>query len=160
MVRRGLRLAVEPGLRPHEATTRTPAPVAGRDALGLQLVLDLDDRIAPMLSDANALKQIYTNLVKNAVEALPANGKIMVYTQDQVNVDGQTYIEISIADNGPGIRPEVLSQLFTPIQTDKGNGHNGIGLSIVKRLVSELNGSISCRSNNKGTRFQILLPTK
>ena len=126
----------------------------------IQLELDLDSSLPLIPCNADKLKQIYTNLIKNAVEALPEKGQIMVYTQDQVNVDGQTYIEISIADNGPGIRPEVLSQLFTPVQTDKDSSHNGIGLSIVKKLVSELNGSISCRSNNKGTRFQILLPTK
>lgn len=126
----------------------------------LQLKLDLDPTMTAITCNADALKQIYTNLIKNAVEALPEKGQIMVYTQDQVNVDGKTYIEISVADNGPGIRSEVLSQLFKPVQTDKGNGHAGIGLSIVKKLVAELNGSISCRSNNKGTSFQILLPNK
>lgn len=130
------------------------------DGNNIQLQLDLDTDIAPISCNANALKQIYTNLVKNAFEALPANGKIMVYTQGQVNVDGKTYIEISVADNGSGIRSEVLSQLFKPVQTEKGDGHAGIGLSIVKKLVTELNGSISCRSSKKGTNFQILLPIK
>ncbi|MDH3343285.1 MAG: HAMP domain-containing histidine kinase, partial [Gammaproteobacteria bacterium] len=130
------------------------------DSNKIQLKLDLDKALAPVNCNGNALKQIYTNLVKNAVEALPEKGQIMVYTQGQVNVDGQNFIEISVADNGAGIRPEVLSQLFKPIQTDKGDNHSGIGLSIVKKLVAELNGSISCRSNNKGTNFQILLPTK
>ena len=126
----------------------------------IQLKLDLDTGLPPVSCNASTLKQIYTNLVKNAAEALPEKGQIMVYTQGQVNVDGQTYIEISVADNGSGIRSEVLSQLFKPVQTDKGGGHAGIGLSIVKKLVAELNGSISCRSSNKGTNFQILLPTK
>ena len=126
----------------------------------IQISLDLDDRIAPMFSDANALKQIYTNLVKNAVEALPANGKIMVYTQSQVNVDGQEHIEISVADDGPGIQPEILSSLFTPVETTKGDGHAGLGLTIVRKLVNELHGSISCRSSDKGTSFHILLPKK
>ena len=126
----------------------------------IQLELDLDPNLSPVSCNSDSLKQIYTNLVKNAAEALPEKGQIMVYTQGQVNVDGQTYIEISVADNGSGIRPEVLSQLFKPVQTDKGNDHSGIGLSIVKKLVTELNGSISCRSNSRGTNFQILLPTK
>lgn len=125
-----------------------------------QLKLELDPKLRAIRCEANALKQIYTNLIKNATEALADNGQIMVYTQDQVNVDGKTYIEIAIADNGSGIRPEVLSQLFKPVPTNKGKDHAGIGLSIVKKLVTELNGSISCRSNDKGTRFQILLPNK
>ncbi len=126
----------------------------------IQISLDLDDRLAPLLSDANALKQIYTNLVKNAVEALPANGQIMVYTQDQVNVDGQEHLEISVADDGPGIQPDILSSLFTPVETTKGGEHAGLGLTIVRNLVNELNGSISCRSSDKGTSFHILLPKK
>jgi putative nucleotidyltransferase with HDIG domain len=129
-------------------------------AHNVQVSLDLDDRIQPMLSDANALKQVYTNLVKNAVEALPANGQIMVYTQDQVNVDGQEHIEISVADDGPGIQPDILSSLFTPVETTKGDGHAGLGLTIVRNLVNELHGSISCRSSDKGTSFHILLPKK
>ena len=131
--------------------------LAARD---IQISLDLDDRLSPLLSDANALKQIYTNLVKNAVEALPANGQIMVYTQDQVNVDGQEHIEISVADDGPGIQPDILSSLFTPVETTKGGEHAGLGLTIVRNLVNELNGSISCRSSDKGTIFHILLPKK
>jgi signal transduction histidine kinase len=126
----------------------------------IQVSLDLDDRIAPMLSDVNALKQIYTNLVKNAVEALPANGKIMVYTQNQVNVDGQEHIEISVTDDGPGIQPDILSSLFTPVETTKGDEHAGLGLTIVRKLVNELHGSISCRSSDKGTSFHVLLPKK
>ncbi|MDA3870030.1 MAG: HDOD domain-containing protein [Gammaproteobacteria bacterium] len=126
----------------------------------IELKLELDPKLRAINCNANAIKQIYTNLIKNATEALTENTQIMVYTHDQVNVDGKTYIEISVVDNGPGIRPEVLNRLFKPVQTDKGDGHAGIGLSIVKKLVDEINGSISCRSNNQGTAFQILIPDK
>ena len=126
----------------------------------IQLKLDLDTEISQLSCNANALKQIYTNLIKNAAEALPEKGQIMVYTQNQVNVDGITFIEITVEDNGPGIRSEVLNKLFKPVQTEKGDDHAGIGLSIVKKLITELNASISCRSSNKGTVFRILLPKK
>lgn len=124
----------------------------------IQISLDLDERIKTLQSNANAIKQIYTNLIKNAVEALPANGQVMVYTQDYVNVDGEDHIEISIADNGPGISTDILPRLFSPIETTKGDDHAGLGLTIVKNLVNELHGSISCRSSDKGTGFYILLP--
>jgi len=124
----------------------------------IEVTLDLDERITSLPSDANALKQIYTNLVKNAVEALPTNGQIMVYTLDSVNVDGRENIEISVADNGPGIEASILSSLFSPVKSTKGEGHAGLGLTIVKKLVAELQGSISCRSSRKGTSFHILLP--
>ena len=124
----------------------------------IQISLDLDDRITTLQSNANALKQIYTNLIKNAVEALPANGQLMVYTQDYVNVDGKEHIELSVADDGPGISDDILPKLFSPVETTKGDDHAGLGLTIVKNLVSELHGSISCRSSDKGTSFHILLP--
>ncbi|NNL07032.1 MAG: HDOD domain-containing protein [Gammaproteobacteria bacterium] len=124
----------------------------------IEISLNLDESMPPMLTNADAIKQVYTNLVKNAVEALPAEGLVMVYTQDQVNVDGNAHFEICVADDGPGIPPEILPNLFTPVQTTKGEGHAGLGLTIVKNLVNELHGSISCRSSDKGTSFHILLP--
>jgi signal transduction histidine kinase/HD-like signal output (HDOD) protein len=124
----------------------------------IEISLNLDDSMPPMLTNADALKQIYTNLVKNAVEALPAEGLVMVYTQDQVNVDGKAHFEICVADDGPGIPAEILPDLFSPIQSTKGDGHAGLGLTIVKNLVNDLHGSISCRSSDKGTSFHILLP--
>ena len=124
----------------------------------IQISLDLDERIESLQSNANALKQIYTNLIKNAVEALPANGQLMVYTQDYVNVDGKQHIELSVADDGPGIDMNILPQLFSPVESTKGDDHAGLGLTIVKNLVNELHGSISCRSSDKGTSFHILLP--
>ena len=124
----------------------------------IKISLNLDESMPPMLTNADAIKQIYTNLVKNAVEALPAEGQVMVYTQDQVNVDGKTHFEICVADDGPGIPAEILPDLFTPVKTTKGDGHAGVGLTIVKNLVNDLHGSISCRSSDKGTSFHILLP--
>ena len=124
----------------------------------IQISLDLDERITDLQSNANALKQIYTNLIKNAAEALPANGQLMVYTQDYVNVDGKQHIELSVADDGPGIDTDILPQLFSPVDSTKGDDHAGLGLTIVKNLVNELHGSISCRSSDKGTSFHILLP--
>ena len=124
----------------------------------IQVSLDLDERIKTLQSNTNAIKQIYTNLVKNAVEALPANGQLMVYTQDNVNVDGKEHIELSVADDGPGMDTETLSQLFSPMVSTKGGDHAGLGLTIVKNLVNELHGSISCRSSDKGTGFYILFP--
>ena len=74
------------------------------------------------------------------------------------------YAAITIEDNGPGIALEVKQQLFSPIDSTKGDDHAGLGLSIVNKLVKDMNGSIVCRSNTQGstgktgTQFQILLP--
>ena len=127
-------------------------------ANNVEISLNLDEQMPLMMTNPDAIKQVYTNLVKNAVEALPADGLVMVYTQDNVNVDGNAHYEICVADDGPGIPVDILPDLFTPIQTTKGGEHAGLGLTIVKNLVNELNGSISCRSSDRGTSFHILLP--
>lgn len=124
----------------------------------IELHLELDKQLAPITSNGNAIKQIYTNLIKNAAEALPADGEIMVYTLDNVNVDGKEYIELAVVDNGPGIPADILPKLFSPVETTKAGEHAGLGLTIVKNLVSELNGSIRCSSSSKGTGFYVLLP--
>jgi len=126
---------------------------------GIEAVTNLDSSMVEIESNPSAIKQILTNLIKNATEALPASGQITVETQALVNVNGRNYVEIVISDNGPGIPPEVQEKLFTPVETTKDGSHSGLGLSIVKNLIDELDGSVSCRSSAKnGTRFEILIP--
>jgi len=108
----------------------------------------------------NNLRQILTNLMKNAVEALPEGGQIEVSTNSSIVVDGSTYTEIKIEDNGPGIPETLRSALFSPVFSTKGADHSGLGLSITKKLVMDARGTITCRSDKTGTQFQILLPAK
>ena len=105
-------------------------------------------------------KQILVNLVKNAIEAIRPPGEIQIVNNGHVNKDGDLYVELCVSDNGPGIPPEILSQLFQPVRSTKGNGHQGLGLSIVHGLIKKHQGLITCRSSNKGTQFEILLPVR
>ncbi|MBE9525433.1 MAG: HDOD domain-containing protein [Proteobacteria bacterium] len=129
---------------------------------GIIAKLQLDSAIPVIESNTNSLKQIVTNLFKNASEAMPEGGEIVISTRDQVNFNGQQYIELSIADNGPGIPTEVLNNLFNPVKTTKSGEHSGLGLSIIRNLVNDLGGIISgSNSSNKGGAvFNILLPRK
>lgn len=95
------------------------------------------------------------NLMKNAAEAMQNGGTLLVST----NGNAGEYVEITLRDDGPGIPAEVMESLFKPVASSKGAGHAGLGLSIVKNIVDELDGKIFCRSNGiSGTVFQILLP--
>ncbi|MBC8211879.1 MAG: HDOD domain-containing protein [Gammaproteobacteria bacterium] len=124
----------------------------------IQCQLELDQNLALISSDPDRIKQIIANLVKNASEALPANGIISIKTKSLVILNQKKYIEISIADNGDGIPDAMLEKLFTPVQSSKGGNHSGLGLTIVSKLVKELNGSISYRSSDQGgAEFIILL---
>lgn len=124
----------------------------------IDATLDLDSALPILPYPENSLKQIVINLTKNAVEALPHGGAIELVTRDNCFQNGNLFVEIAIKDNGPGIPPDILRNLFKPVASTK-KGHSGLGLSIVADLVQELAGSISCYSSQeKGTEFKILLP--
>ncbi|MFP5394080.1 MAG: HDOD domain-containing protein [Gammaproteobacteria bacterium] len=110
--------------------------------------------------DADILKQILVNLAKNAVEALAeqAGGRIELANRGHVNRERRMYVELAVCDNGPGLAPDVLGNLFAPVRSAKPGEHRGLGLSIVHSLVNKLDGLVSCRSSAQGTTFEILLP--
>ncbi|MDH5570514.1 MAG: HDOD domain-containing protein [Gammaproteobacteria bacterium] len=119
--------------------------------------LNLDENIGLIYADKDTLKQIITNVIKNAVEAIKDDGEITI-TTGNINVNGKIYVELEIQDTGPGIDDSVLNCLYTPIKTKKGKGHSGLGLSIIKNLIDGMSGTISCRTSNKGTIFNIQIP--
>jgi len=124
----------------------------------ISLQLHLAEMLPPVKSHVTHLQQTLTNLLKNAVEALPAAGVIQVSTEGGVVVNGRSFATITIEDNGPGIPEPILRHLFSPVTSSKGSGHSGLGLCISKKLMDELGGSIVCKSGKAGTRFQLLIP--
>ncbi|PIE43105.1 MAG: hypothetical protein CSA50_06865 [Gammaproteobacteria bacterium] len=120
--------------------------------------LFLDEQMKAQMSGRNAIRQVITNLLKNAAEALSAGGNIRIRTTSTVKLNSKDFIEIIVSDNGPGIPSHIMQNLFKPVISTKGKEHSGLGLSITQSLVNQMKGSISCRSSDKGTEFQILLP--
>lgn len=104
------------------------------------------------------VKQILVNLVKNAVEALPLGGQILVQNKGLVRRENRTFFELRVQDSGTGIAPEVMTHLYTPGRSTKAGVNRGLGLSIVDSLVKRLHGMINCNSTAAGTVFEILLP--
>ena len=124
----------------------------------VQIVTSMVDAAAEIEGDADILKQILVNLVKNAVEALGPSGRIDIGNRGHVNRERSLYVELVVSDNGPGLAPEVLANLFSAVRSTKDGAHRGLGLSIVHGLVKKLGGQITCRSGRAGTTFEILLP--
>jgi signal transduction histidine kinase/HD-like signal output (HDOD) protein len=131
--------------------------------------LKLDASLPSINMDKNRLKQVFINLIQNAVEAMPDGGNIYISTryasneseatQKQITSSDRGHVEIIIRDDGPGIPDILTSQFFEPFITSKGAGHAGLGLSIVYNTLNELKGSITCTSDsNIGTSFNIILP--
>jgi HD-like signal output (HDOD) protein/signal transduction histidine kinase len=127
-------------------------------SINCELALDVT---LPLLAlNRNPIKQVFTNLIINAAEAMDKGGLLALSSSDKVNHNGREYVEIVIADNGQGIPEAVSDKLFSPLVSSKGEGHSGLGLSICKRLITELGGSIAYRREASKTEFKILLPRK
>jgi len=135
---------------------------------GIEVQLDLDDTVPPTVLNKDHLKQVFMNLVKNAMEALEGGGTIHLKTSyakassradsDTVLKDIQGHVSILVADDGPGIPDELKKTIFEPQVTAK-KRHQGLGLSIVRDLVGRMKGSIDLISNQDyGTCFTIKLP--
>lgn len=126
----------------------------------ITLTLKLDQAMNDIEGNPDHLKQILTNLIKNAVEALEQGGEITITSDATVGTNsGANFVAINISDNGPGLPESVKRHLFEPVASTKNGGHSGLGLSIVKKLIDDMEGSIVCRSSAEtGTEFQILIP--
>jgi two-component system, NtrC family, nitrogen regulation sensor histidine kinase GlnL len=121
----------------------------------VDIVTKIDKNQSGFFSDRTALDQIFTNLIKNAIEAVPDNGQVNV--QAKIKHD-QNIITIEISDNGPGIPEEYYPKLFSPFFTTKETG-TGLGLAIVKKLVNAMGGDIEpVIRPDEGVCFRIILP--
>jgi HD-like signal output (HDOD) protein/signal transduction histidine kinase len=124
----------------------------------VEVLLSVQDD-ARIEGDADMLKQVLVNLLKNAIEALDERGgRIEIASRGLVNRDRKLYVELVVSDNGPGLPGEVMANLFSAVKSTKDGAHHGLGLSIVHSLVKKLQGHIACRSGSVGTTFEILLP--
>ena len=106
-------------------------------------------------TDPEFIRRALTNLVNNAIQAMPNGGKLEIAAFEK-----EDKLRILVCDTGGGIPEEVKPKLFTPMMTTKAKGQ-GLGLAVVKRLIEALNGSVTFESEvGKGTKFIIDLPRK
>ena len=125
------------------------------DAEKRQITLerDVDPALPPIGGDEERMRQVFTNLTLNALEATPAGGKIRAIAQSV-----RDEVVVSIENSGTGISPEVRGRIFEPFFTTKPAG-SGLGLPIVHAIVTQHGGSISVESPpGKGARFVVRLP--
>ncbi len=133
---------------------------------GVTLTLDLAPDLPPVKMDAEHLRQVLLNLVRNAAEAMKSGGTLTLrsttrpfgsFSRDADR--GGEVVEIHVRDTGPGIDPAVRRNLFIPFFTTKTQG-TGLGLAICQRLVESVGGRIDVRaSDDTGTTFAVVLPS-
>ena len=120
-----------------------------------------DPRLPQFSGKKSNLIQVFINLLKNSIEAMPAGGHIDITTSFEEHIDGKPggRIVITIQDDGPGLPDDVLARLFEPGLSSKGPEHFGLGLSISKDIISKYKGIMQCESHkDRGTTFRITLP--
>jgi signal transduction histidine kinase len=116
--------------------------------------LELDNNLPVIAADSDLLHRAISNLVLNAMDAMPAGGTITLATSRRAD----DRVRLEVRDTGSGITPEECERLFTPYYTTKQHG-TGLGLAIVQAIVSDHNGTINVHSApGRDTVFTIELP--
>ena len=125
-------------------------------ARGVHFHWELDSALPPIRADEELLRQAFLNILQNACQAMPVGGTVTISTARE----GRELIRVSIADEGMGIPAENLEKIFKLYFTTKPDG-NGIGLSIVYRIIQMHDGTIEARSENRqGTTMVVRLPVR
>ena len=121
------------------------------------VIKKFDLKLPEVMADKNQLKQVFTNLMLNAVQAMPKGGHLEITTSGK-----KKNILIEVNDSGSGIRKEHLDKLFTPFFTTKDEAMGvGLGLSVAYGIVKRHGGQIEVKTRaGKGTTFKVTLPVK
>ena len=121
---------------------------------------NFDVALPPLRGDENSIKQVFINIIKNAVQAVEDNGEIVVNSRwvNDYKINSSSAIMISVSDNGPGISRDNLENVFTPFYSTKSGG-SGLGLFISNQIISKHGGAIFVESEEGiGSEFKIYLP--
>ncbi|HEX7423650.1 MAG TPA: ATP-binding protein [Terriglobales bacterium] len=126
---------------------------------GIELQLNLAEDLPRVPCDPAQIEQVFLALIMNAIDAMPRGGNLWLQTRLS---NDETEIEIQVRDDGAGIAPDVLPQLFEPFLTTKESGHGvGLGLAISRGIVERHNGRIEVESElGRGTTFTVTLPAQ
>jgi len=131
--------------------------LVGARLSGVRVTLALDHSLPPVLVDAVQVQQVVLNLVRNAIEAMEAGERRELSITTRVTASANM-AEVTVADSGPGIAPEIADRLFQPFVTTKENGM-GLGLSICREIVEAHQGRLSVApAPSGGAVFRLTLP--
>ncbi len=124
---------------------------------GIDVRSTVAENLPPFRADRPQLEQVLLNLILNAADAMPKGGTLRLSAAPE-EFDGRPHLAISVRDNGQGMSPDQLANLFAPFLTYKDSG-TGIGLAIVKKIMENHQGKVQVESKvGQGTRFKLLFP--
>jgi len=158
----------DPGAVDVNAVAKGTLRVLASDRQGCELKMELGSDLPYVRADAEQLRQVLMNLVRNAVQAMNGSGQVSVVTRMRPSRESSWagtpgdmsngWVEIAVIDQGPGIAPQLQKNLFLPFFTTKNKG-TGLGLAISQRMVEEMGGRIEVASQpGAGSTFTVVLP--
>lgn len=125
---------------------------------GITLEFHPDPELNRLQTDKNGLRQVITNLLNNAIEALGDQGTVTIATALDKTPNQGDQVTIRVGDSGTGVDPTLKDILFQAGTTNKGGGHGGLGLAIAHKIIDQLGGTINLDAKDKDTIFIITLP--
>jgi signal transduction histidine kinase len=139
----------------HEALEFVGSILARRS---VEVDAQVGGRPLPVQGDPSALQQVFINLFINAADAMASGGRLTV--RSGLSAETADCVEVTVADTGHGIPPELVNRVFDPFFTTKqSRGGTGLGLSVSRRIIEEFHGKIAVESVvGQGTTFRITLP--
>ena len=151
----------------HEVLDRVHQLAAAEFTENIEILTDYDPSLPLILANKDQLIQVFLNLIKNAVEAMPdKKGEVKLATGFRrgvrLTVPGSHErvhlpLMVSVADNGNGIPPDITQNIFDPFVTTKSGG-TGLGLALVAKLVNDHGGVIEFESSSAGSCFRLYFP--
>lgn len=124
-----------------------------RMGIAIEVKQDIED-VPPVMGSATELREVFLNLILNAVQAMPDGGSITFRTHN--TEDG---VRVDVRDNGVGMSENVRQRIFEPLYSTKGERGTGMGLAVSYGIIQEHEGTIGVESRlGEGTSFHILLP--
>jgi signal transduction histidine kinase len=114
----------------------------------------------PVLCQPGEIQQVFTNLISNALDALPDKGRLILEVRPSTNRTASG-VAVTVADNGSGMDREMLKRLFHPFVTTKGEAGTGLGLWVSKGILDKHHATVAVRTRpGCGTVFRIFFPTE
>jgi len=146
----------------HAVLEHVSRVVRGQLPDNILLVKDYDPSLPELVMDFDRLVQVFLNLVRNAIQAMPQGGQVSIRTRivHKMTLGNRLHplvLVVEVSDTGIGIPPELMDAIFLPMITNKDEG-TGLGLPIAQTIVHQHDGLILVESQPGQTQFRVFLP--